>query len=83
MVSIDNPADLWNMEPGSLDAAKNIYNYYKPYLKIIQDCGCAEKALGCWSKEPTKTLNGRTYTYAHENGIGKDYCAVRLADGTN
>lgn len=83
MVSIDNPPDLWNMHTGNLQAAEQIYNYYKPYLKLAQDCGCGTRALGCWSEDATKALNGSVYTYGHENGIGDSYCAVRLVDGTN
>lgn len=83
MASIDNPPDLWNMQTADLKATEQIYNYYKPYLKLAQDCGCGTKALGCWSEDATKALNGSVYTYGHENGIGDTYCAVRLVDGTN
>lgn len=83
MASIDNQADFWNMRTANLRDTEQIYNYYKPYLKLAHDCGCATLALGCWSKDATKALNGSIYTYGHENGIGHTYCAARLVDGIN
>ena len=81
-VNEENPIMYWDTRIDT-DYTKIIYEYYKPYLQIINDCGCAERAVGCWSKEPTKALNGTIYQYAHEYGIGATYCAVRLNDGTN
>lgn len=82
-VANEYPIESWSMTTGQLSAAEEIFNYYKPYLKIVKDCGCANKALGCWSKTPTKTLNGSVYRYGHADGIGDTYCAVRLSDGMN
>lgn len=82
-VANEYPIESWSMTTGQLSAAEEIFNYYKPYLKIVKDCGCASKALGCWSKTPTKTLNGSVYRYGHADGIGDTYCAVRLSDGMN
>ena len=82
-VAYENSVDFWNMQTGNTTATEEVFNYYKPYLKIVKDCGCGERALGCWSKAATKALNGKTYTYGHENGIGSTYCAVRLSDGMN
>lgn len=82
-VTNEYPIEYWDMTTSSLSTTEEIFNYYKPYLKIAKDCGCAIRALGCWSKTPTKTLNGSVYRYGHAEGIGYDYCAVRLNDGMN
>jgi len=79
----DNPTSGWTTTSGSLPAAQEIYEYYKPYLNIVQDCGCGTTAPGCWSKQPAKALNGNTYTYGHAGGIGSTYCAFRLNGGIN
>lgn len=83
MASMEYPVEDWNMRAANLSDTEIIYNYYKPHLSITQDCGCSKRALGCWSKDATRTINGSIYTYGHEKGIGDTYCAVRLADGMN
>ena len=83
LASVDNPSNTWIMTSDDLEATETIYNYIKPFLKIDKDCGCARQAIGCWAKNPTKTLNGQVYRYGHEGGIGHSYCAAKLNDGTN
>ena len=82
-VAAENPIDSWNMKTANLEATEDVFEKYKPYFKIVKDCGCGNRAVGCWSTSPTKALDGQTYYYGHSNGIGATYCAVRLADGMN
>ncbi len=82
-VAAENPIDSWNMQTADIEGTKDVFELYKPYFKVVKDCGCGKRALGCWSPSATKALNGKTYFYGHPNGIGDTYCAARLADGIN
>lgn len=83
-IVIETPVTDWNIaEPVS--AVREIYEYYKPYLNIVKDCGCDTNtsATECWSKETTKALNGKTFKYGYPGAIGITTCHARLADGTS
>ncbi|MDR1168806.1 MAG: type II secretion system GspH family protein [Heliobacteriaceae bacterium] len=82
-IVIDNPIENWNLADGNTNSTKEFFEYYKPYLNITQDCGCAQYVTGCWSKDITKALGGVNYAYARANSIGVDSCAIRLSDGMN
>jgi len=82
-VVFDNPVSGWNLADGNTAYAKEFYEYYKPYLKIAKDCGCAQYPTGCWSQDITKALTGVNYQYGRVGGSSTNACDVRLADGTN
>jgi hypothetical protein len=84
-IVMENPVTAWNMTDGSVAVVQEIYEYYKPYLNIIRDCGCkaGSPETACWSKDRTKALNGQTYYRGYIGAIGQDICAARLSDGTN
>ncbi len=83
MVQIEHPSSEWNMTDNDFESTQKLFDLYKPYLKIAKDCGCGNNVTGCWSKEPTKALNGQRFAYAYNSAIGIDTCAVSMADGMN
>lgn len=82
-VVYDNPVSGWNLADNNNQYSQEFFNYYRPYLKIVQDCGCAQYVQGCWSKDITKALNKVNYAYSRVNSTGVNACGVTLADGMN
>lgn len=76
-VSNDNGDYInWNITDVTQAGADDFYNLYKPYLKIIKDCGSSN---GCWSQ--TKNLSG--VNIGNSTGIGSPRHVFTLNDGTN
>jgi type II secretory pathway pseudopilin PulG len=82
-IVMDNPVAGWNLADNNTAYSKEFFEYYRPYLNIIKDCGCGTYVNGCWSKDITKALTGVNYPYARANSAGVNSCNVTLADGTN
>ncbi|MDR1327659.1 MAG: prepilin-type N-terminal cleavage/methylation domain-containing protein [Heliobacteriaceae bacterium] len=83
-IVVDNPVAGWNLADNNTAYSKEFFEYYRPYLNIIKDCGCAQYGNGCWSKDITKALTGVNAAYTRgANSIGVNSCNVTLADGTN
>ena len=75
----DGTPDVWLSEDGTTTSKKNaqiVAEKFKPYLKVIKDCGFE---TGCFKDGYVKTLNGLDYNNYNQNT--NEYKLI-LADGT-
>ena len=73
----DGTPDIWLSEDGAGEVnAQIVAEKFKPYLKVIKDCGFES---GCFKDGVLKTLNGLDYN--NYNQITTEYKMI-LADGT-
>lgn len=72
----------WNIKDNDDASTENIVYYYKPYLKLLKDCG---KSAGCWSTDEITGLDAisisRFDEFRHSGGLVYKY-SIALVDGT-
>ena len=72
-------ANEWNVGDGSSETtARQIASYFKPYLKILKDCGTSSGCLGY--TENVNRLYGGKHTVNYDKG--SEYYKMILNDGS-
>ncbi len=70
--------DEWDVQDGQTkEGVEKFMNYFKPYLKVVKDCGTSSGCLK-YSSRPTR-LNGETLT---NYDIDPNYYKLIMNDGT-